>query len=154
RALHRPRALRTGLLEALMSGGHDGGGSGGGVRKMLIVAMLVLGVVLIHRFGTRSAGFDPSAMLALGFVILASYAFGQLVGRFGLPHLTGYILAGLALGPSAVNYLPDSLRVAPFDHGVLNESVVSQLGVFETLAVCLIALIAGGELRLGLLRRG
>lgn len=136
-----------------MSGGH-GQGEGGGVRKMLIVAMLVLGVVLIHRFGTRSAGFDPSAMLALGFVILASYAFGQLVGRFGLPHLTGYILAGLALGPSAVNYLPDSLRVAPFDHGVLNESVVSQLGVFETLAVCLIALIAGGELRLGLLRRG
>lgn len=136
-----------------MSGGHNGDG-GGGVRKMLIVSLLVLGVIFLHRFGGRTTGFDPSAMLALGFVILASYAFGQLVGRFGLPHLTGYILAGLALGPSAANYLPPVLQVAPFDQGVLSESVVSQLHVFETLAVCLIALIAGGELRLALLRRG
>ena len=137
-----------------MSDGHGGGGRGDSIRKMLIVALLVLGVVLIHRFGVRSAGFDPSAMLALGFVILASYAFGQLVGRFGLPHLTGYILAGMALGPSAAALLPADLQVAPFDQGVLDDSVVSQLRVFETLAVGLIALIAGGELRFGLLRRG
>lgn len=136
-----------------MSGGH-GHGEGGGFRKMLIVAMLVLGVVLIHRFGTRTGGFDPSAMLALGFVILASYAFGQLVGRFGLPHLTGYILAGLALGESAAHFLPPYLRVPPFDHGVLNHAVVEQLAVFNTLAVALIALAAGGQLRIDLLKRG
>lgn len=136
-----------------MSGAtHNSGGSA--LRKMLIVLCLIAGLVLLHRFGVRSAGFDPSAMLALGFVILASYAFGQLLGRIGLPHLTGYILAGLALGPSAAHYLPPSWQVAPFDQGVLSESVISQLRVFETLAVGLIALIAGGELRLSLLRRG
>ena len=136
-----------------MSGGH-GHDEGGGFRKMLIVALLVLGVVLIHRFGARSAGFDPSAMLALGFVILASYAFGQLVGRFGLPHLTGYILAGLALGESAAHFLPPAFAVPPFDRGVLNHDVVEQLTVFNTLAVALIALSAGGQLRIALLKRG
>ena len=137
-----------------MSGGGSQHNGGSALRKMLIVLCLVAGLVLLHRFGVRSAGFDPSAMLALGFVILTSYAFGQLLGRIGLPHLTGYILAGLALGPSAAHYLPPSWQVAPFDQGVLSESVISQLRVFETLAVGLIALIAGGELRLSLLRRG
>lgn len=130
------------------------GSEGGGVRKTVIVLLLVGGLILLHRFAVRTVGFDPSAMLALGFVVLASYAFGQLVGRFGLPHLTGYILAGLALGPSAVHYFPESWQVPPFDQGVLSESVIGQLRVFETLAVALIALAAGGQLRIALLKRG
>jgi Kef-type K+ transport system membrane component KefB len=124
---------------------------------MLIVLLLVGGVMLLHRFGARTVGFDPSAMLALGFVILASYAFGQLVGRFGLPHLTGYILAGMALGPSAVHLLPEAARIPPFDEGLLSggeDGVIAQLQPFRQLAVGLIALTAGGELRFALLKRG
>ncbi len=134
--------------------GHGHGGTTGGVRKLVIVLLLVAGVVLLHRFAVRTVGFDPSAMLALGFVILGSYAFGQFVGSFGLPHLTGYILAGVAFGPSAAHYLPAVWRVPPFDQGVLGENVIEQLGVFETLAVALIALAAGGQLRLAMLKRG
>lgn len=135
-----------------MSGGH--GAEQGGLRKILIVLLLVGGMVLLHRFGVRTTAFDPSAMLALGFVILSSYAFGQLLGRFGLPHLTGYILAGVLLGPYAVQYLPSALQIAPFDHGVLSESVIEQLRPFELLAVVLIAVTAGGEMRLSVLRQG
>ncbi|MCC6874363.1 MAG: cation:proton antiporter, partial [Sandaracinaceae bacterium] len=135
-----------------MSGGQHGGG--GGIRKMLIVLLLVGGLILVHRFASRTVGFDPSGMLSLGFVILASYGFGQLVGRIGLPHLTGYILAGIALGPSAAHVIPEAWRLPPFDQGVLSENVMTQLRPFAQLAVGLIALTAGGELRLALLRKG
>ncbi len=137
-----------------MSGGGHGEKKGGGIRKMVIVLLLVCGVILLHRFSVRTVGFDPTAMLSLGFVILASYAFGQIVGRIGLPHLTGYILAGMALGPHVADVLPRQMRLPPFDHGVLSSNVIAQLRPFEILAVALIALIAGGELKFAMLRRG
>ncbi|MBZ0116416.1 MAG: cation:proton antiporter, partial [Sandaracinaceae bacterium] len=135
-----------------MSGGQHGGG--GGIRKMLIVLLLVGGLILVHRFASRTVGFDPSGMLSLGFVILVSYAFGEIVGRIKLPHLTGYIIAGLALGPSTAELIPTSWRVPPFDHGVLNEDVIDQMRPLVTLAVALIALTAGGSLKIDALRRG
>ncbi len=137
-----------------MSGGGHGAPQTGGVRKMVIVLLLVVGVIILHRFATRSVGFDPSAMLALGFVILASYAFGQLVERIGLPHITGYLIAGLLLGPSIASFIPEGYRVAPFVEGLLSESVQSQLSPLQTLAVALIALTAGGELKIASLRKG
>ncbi|HJL15755.1 MAG TPA: cation:proton antiporter [Sandaracinaceae bacterium LLY-WYZ-13_1] len=137
-----------------MSGGGHGQARGGALRKMLIVLLLVGGVFLLHRFSVRTVGFDPSAMLALGFVILASYAFGSVVERIGLPHITGYLVAGLALGPSAAHLLPEAWQLAPFDEGVLSENVIDQLDPLNTLAVALIALTAGGELKIDSLRRG
>ena len=44
-------------------------------------------------------------MLALGFVVLASYTVGVLGGVIKLPHITGYLLAGLLLGPSFAQLL-------------------------------------------------
>lgn len=137
-----------------MSGGH-GKSQGGGVRKMVIVLLLVGGVLLLHSFANRPEGLDPSAMLALGFVILASYAFGQLVERVGLPHITGYLIAGLLLGPSIAEMIGEYWRLAPpFDVGVLSESVQEQLKPLNTLAVALIALTAGGELKIESLKKG
>ncbi|MGE0789504.1 MAG: cation:proton antiporter [Sandaracinaceae bacterium] len=132
---------------------------GGGIRKMIIVLLLVGGVMLLHRFAVRPEGLDPSALLALGFVILASYAFGQLVEQVGLPHITGYLIAGLLLGPSIASMLPQILPAGwavapPFDEGVLSESVQEQLQPLNTLAVALIALTAGSELKLESLRKG
>lgn len=124
-----------------------------GVRKTLIVLLLVVGVVILHRFAVRTSGFDPSAMLALGFVILASYSFGQLVGKFGLPHITGYLIAGLLLGPSVASFVPQAYSVAPFVEGLLSTRVQEQLSPLNTLAVALIALTAGGELKIASLRQ-
>ncbi|MBX3269313.1 MAG: cation:proton antiporter [Sandaracinaceae bacterium] len=127
---------------------------GGGIAKAVIVALLVAGVVLLYRFESRTEGVDPTAMLALGFVVLASYTFGQLVSRIGLPHITGYLIAGLLLGPSVASLLPAALRVEPFVDGLLSPSVQSQLAPLKTLAIALIALTAGAELKLDALRRG
>jgi Kef-type K+ transport system membrane component KefB len=152
-------------------------------RKGTIVVVLIAALWLLHRFGSTGGGLDPTAMLALGFVVLASYTFGELVGVVRLPHLTGYILAGLLLGESSAsagNWLlsqgpealsstlgpqatlwvrtwlvPPGTRLAPpFERGVLNRDVIGQLSVFSTMAVSVIGLTAGGELRVEHLKSG
>lgn len=128
-------------------------GSGAVLRQLGIVALLVGALLLLHRFAVPpDAGFDPTGLLALGFVVLASYTIGELTMVVRLPHITGYLLAGVALGPSVAQLLPGA--PPPFDRGVLNPQVIEQLGLLDALAVALIALSAGGELRLETLRRG
>ncbi|MEM9068038.1 MAG: cation:proton antiporter [Myxococcota bacterium] len=135
--------------------GHGGHGEGATLRQLAIVALLVGVVLLLHKFGDpQSTGrFDPTAMLALGFVILASFTIGHLVDVIKLPHITGYLIAGMVFGPS-IAALFGEYAWAPFDRGVLNDAVIQQLNPLETLAVALIAITAGGELKLEGLKRG
>lgn len=137
-----------------MSGGH-GTGSVDVVRKAVIVSVLLAALVLLHQFAVPSDAFDPRGMLALGFVVLASFAIGELAEAVGLPHITGYLLAGLALGPSAAAMLGDGGVVlpSPFDHGILSYEVIGQLGLLDQLALALIALTAGGDLLIEQLRK-
>ena len=93
-------------------------------------------------------------MLAFGFVVLASYTIGGLVGQIRLPHITGYLIAGLVFGPSFANALSGLNLPQPFDKGILNDDVIDQLSLLDTLAVALIALTAGGELKLEGLKKG
>ena len=142
---------------------HDHG-KGRGLILTFIVALLVFLLVLLHQAAgdMASGALDPTAMLALGFVVLGCYAIGALVEVVGLPHITGYLLAGLVFGGSfADNAIPGIVEFfgwgappAPFDRGVLNNNVLGQLGMLDTLAIALIAMSAGGELRLEALRKG
>ncbi len=109
-------------------------------------------MIALHRFGSSEtvSHIDPTAMLALGFVILASFTIGALVDVIRLPHITGYLLAGMFFGPS----IASETLWAPFDRGVLHDEVIQQLSPLETLAVALIAITAGGELFLDSLKKG
>ena len=49
---------------------------------------------------------DPTAMLALGFVVLACFTIGALVDVIKLPHITGYLVAGILFGPSIGHFIP------------------------------------------------
>ncbi|MFT4978525.1 MAG: Kef-type K+ transport system membrane component KefB, partial [Myxococcota bacterium] len=122
------------------------------VRKGLIVAVLFAGLMLLYRYAVPASDPDPTGLLALGFVILAAFTIGELVEVIKLPHITGYLLAGLVLGPSISHtfhlHLPP-----PFDVGVLNENVIGQLGILDTLALPLICLTAGGALDIGEIRK-
>ncbi|MEO0603843.1 MAG: hypothetical protein AAF211_20575, partial [Myxococcota bacterium] len=74
--------------------------------KVVIVAGLLAAMILFHSMaGVPDSGFDPRGLLSLGFVILAAYAIGEIAETVGLPHITGYLLAGVALGPSTAEYL-------------------------------------------------
>ncbi len=46
--------------------------------------------------------------LYIGIVLLAGFLLGRLANRFKLPKVTGYIIAGIAINPHLVNYIPDS----------------------------------------------
>lgn len=80
-----------------------------------------------------------AATLAFGFMILAAYLLAGLLKRLGLPLITGYIATGVVCGPSVL--------------GLLSRSVVQDLKLVDDLALTFIALAAGGELRMGMLRQ-
>ncbi len=84
---------------------------------------------------------DPSgsALLALGCLVIGGVLAGDLATRCRLPRITGYLLLGMAAGPHALAL--ETARDAEL------------LRLFEELALALIALTAGGEFRLDMVRR-
>ncbi len=76
--------------------------------------------------------------LAFGLLLLVAFVSGDVLARLRLPKLVGYILAGIAIGPHAL--------------GLVSENMIVQLDLIEGVAICLIALTAGGELNLNRLR--
>jgi Kef-type K+ transport system membrane component KefB len=70
---------------------------------------------------------------ATGFLLLAGMLTSEVLEILGLPHLTGYLLAGAVAGPHVLHF---------FDH-----ETVKQLEIVNTLALALIALAGGLELR-------
>jgi len=124
-------------------------------RQIAVIVLLLFGMAALYQFEQfAQQEFDPSGMLAFGFVVLASYTIGGLVGQIRLPHITGYLVAGLVFGPSLAKALGGLGLPPPFDKGILNDEVIDQLSLLDTLAVALIALTAGGELKLDALRKG
>lgn len=83
---------------------------------------------------------DPagSALLALGCLIVGGVLAGELAVRLRLPKITGYLILGMAAGPHAL--------------GLETARDADLLRLFEELALGLIALTAGGEFRLTVIR--
>jgi len=77
--------------------------------------------------------------LAFGYLLLAAFFTARIANRFGLPKLTGYILAGVASGP--------------FVLGLVTADMTSSLKIVSGTATAIIALEAGAELELASVRR-
>jgi Kef-type K+ transport system membrane component KefB len=77
---------------------------------------------------------------ALGFLLLAGTLMSELVEVLGVPHLTGYLLAGIIAGPHVLH--------------LIDQDSIKHLAPVNTLAIALIALAGGAELRLANLREG
>jgi Kef-type K+ transport system membrane component KefB len=84
---------------------------------------------------------DPagSALLALGSLIIGGVLCGELAVRLRAPRITGYLVLGMVAGPHALAL--ETARDAEL------------LRLFEDLALGLIALTAGGEFRVAVIRR-
>jgi len=117
----------------------DGAKRGPRVRMLQLGA---LGVVfgLLFSVARLGMGSGPTArtLAALGLLLVTGMLVSELASLVGLPHLTGYIAAGVISGPH-VGHLIDHATVANL-HGV------------NTLALSLIALAGGLELRIEDLR--
>ena len=101
----------------------------------LVFGILYVGVQLVP--GVRG---DAGIIGAVGFLLLAGTLMSELVEVLGVPHLTGYLLAGILAGPHVLHLI---------DH----ESV-KRLEIVNTLAIALIALEGGAQLRVESLRKG
>jgi Kef-type K+ transport system membrane component KefB len=75
---------------------------------------------------------------AIGFLLLAGTLMSELLETIGLPHLSGYLLAGIIGGPHVLHLV---------DH-----HTVEELSPVNTLALSLIALAGGAELRVETVR--
>jgi Kef-type K+ transport system membrane component KefB len=85
------------------------------------------------------ANIDQSTSLALGFILVFAYLVGNQLKRLSLPQITGFIIAGILCGPYVLNFI--------------SESDVNDLQLLDGLALSLIALTAGGEMKVTRLRK-
>lgn len=106
------------------------------MRRLIILVLLFGGMQLILPLGMR--GYGGQWLLIFGFLIIAAETVGRLVRTIGLPQIVGYLVAGLVFGPSVL--------------GTVNEEAIGQLSPVSSLAIALIAFLAGAELRWSELR--
>jgi Kef-type K+ transport system membrane component KefB len=79
------------------------------------------------------------SMMALGFTLVVAYLVGRMLTPLSLPKITGYLLAGILVGPYFFN--------------LLSVEVVKNLQLIDNIALSLIALTAGGEFRYKALKK-
>lgn len=108
-----------------------------------LLAIFILGVLaLLLRVppdAPAEGALRPAATtMALGFLLLSAVVAGGLAARVGLPRITGYLVLGFLVGPPVL--------------GVLTGADVASLRLIDDIAISLIALSAGAELRLRKLR--
>jgi Kef-type K+ transport system membrane component KefB len=112
-----------------------GSAKGLGVRvgQLLALATVVGLFVLLTNIVPRASG-NGVVVAVTGFLLLAGMLTSELFEIAKLPHLTGYIAAGVIAGPYVLHFV---------DH-----ATVKRLEIVNTLALSLIALAGGLELRI------
>jgi Kef-type K+ transport system membrane component KefB len=107
------------------------------MRRVVVLALLY---VLMQAVLPLGEGTAPALVLmAFGFLILGAYSVGELATTIKLPKIVGYLAAGLAVGPAALNFV--------------STPVMNQLTPVSELAIALIAFLAGAELQLDEVRK-
>jgi len=101
------------------------------MRRLVILFLLLAGLQLILPLG--SSGAASQWLLTLGFLMLAAYSVGEIASGLGLPKVVGYLAGGIAFGPAGMN--------------AVTASAITALEPVSTLAIALIAFLAGAELR-------
>lgn len=107
------------------------------MRRVIVLVLLYLLMQAVLPLGEGT----PAALvlMAFGFLILGAYSVGELATTIKLPKIVGYLAAGLAVGPAALNFV--------------SLPVMEQLAPVSELAIALIAFLAGAELQLDEVRK-
>ncbi|HEU5466539.1 MAG TPA: cation:proton antiporter [Gemmatimonadales bacterium] len=107
---------------------------------MRAVVSLIVVAVMMGLFHHLTAGglLEARATLALGFLLIAAPLGADILSRWQLPRLTGYIVIGFIFGPAWL--------------GFVRADEVHTLEFISDAAVALIAFSAGSELIVGELR--
>jgi Kef-type K+ transport system membrane component KefB len=109
-------------------------------RVAQAAALAVVFAVMFFASRAVPVGEGISGIIAgVGFLLLSGMLASELLEIIGLPHLTGYLLAGAIAGPQVLHLV---------DH-----HAVERLTPANTLALSLIALAGGAELKIDLLKQ-
>lgn len=112
------------------------------MRRLFVLAVLIVAAVGLQELVSTAPSILPSpaggTALILGFLLLAAYVAGQAAKDLSLPRITGYILLGVLVGPDVLE--------------LVSAGDVSDLQMVDEIAISLIALSAGAELKVSELR--
>ncbi|MFZ5890191.1 MAG: cation:proton antiporter [Myxococcota bacterium] len=120
--------------------GHGSARAKGVVTRLVQATALFVVFALLYATTRTAPEFESrlDTVAAVGFLLLAGTLMSELLETIGLPHLSGYILAGILGGPHVLRLV---------DH-----HTVDQLVPVNTLALALIAIAGGAEMRMDALR--
>jgi Kef-type K+ transport system membrane component KefB len=109
---------------------------------MRLLLVLILGGLMqaARSFAPDTAvgGGAAGTALACGYLLLSAFLMGSIFKSLRLPRLTGYLATGILVGPNVLN--------------LVGQPMVSNLQIFNGVAIALIALTAGVELDLRIMR--
>lgn len=100
---------------------------------------VIMGFIFLSQHFTPVIPFSQAPVYALGVIMLSGYLMGKIVRRFGMPVVSGYLFMGVLSGPYIL--------------GFISRQHVADLHVLNGLALSIIALTAGGEIKLAGLRK-
>ena len=109
------------------------------MKRLLALALAAGAVFWVRQLGPAGVVDSAGIAMVLGFTLVGAWVMGDVLRRFHVPRLTGYLLFGVMLGPYLGN--------------VISQSMTSQLQVITGVATTLIALIAGLTLNIERLGR-
>lgn len=110
------------------------------VYRVVPFAACVAALAFVRGSGLGVDGEGPqSTTIALGFLLVGAFLGGASAAAVGLPRITGYLVVGLLVGP--------------YVSQLLTKDMVAAGKAVEGIAVALIALTAGGEIKLGWVRQ-
>ena len=141
--LRAPSGRRGHRTDRPAAGGGGGGMSGTGEHRRagnrgveLLLLLVLVGLMLLARNATPEGG-GSDVLTALGFLLLAGTVVANVLEPLGIPHLTAYLITGMVAGPHAAHLV---------DH-----RTVDDLSPINALALSLISLAGGAELRVSML---
>lgn len=98
---------------------------------LLIVLCFLMDAARSFSADRRLSDQTSGVALAGGFLLLIAFLAGSIFRDLKLPRLTGYLLAGIIVGPNVL--------------GLVSNELVVRLELFSGIAISLIALTAGAE---------
>ena len=79
------------------------------MRQLAALALTVATVLWVRALGGPVAIGSAGSALAIGFALLGAWVAGDILRRFRLPRLTGYILFGVLIGPNVGDVITESM---------------------------------------------
>ncbi len=115
--------------------------------RYLLSIFILLALMAIGNYSALTFGFvwtPAQSLVAVGFLILIAYSFGEVFRKIGLPALLGYITVGIVFGPSFAEQLPFDFPTA-----IITAQVIDDMHIVNVLVVGVIGMLAGGKFRIG-----